>query len=136
MKRISGLIVIILSVSFFSCSSSIEETREEEIEKNTEDETYVFDEIPEDVIEEKETSGEYFIIQIGAFTTKQSAENFAAESRQKINDEISVTYNSDVNLFVVRLQTEFVNREDAEKIRNELWEKEDFRDAWILTGSK
>jgi predicted ATPase with chaperone activity len=125
---------LIMIFSFYSCSSSIEETRDEEIKKDNEDETYVFDEMPEDV--NVETSGEYFLIQIGAFTTKQSAESFASESRQKINDEISVSYNQEVNLFVVRLDSKFSNKKDAENVRDELRELKDFRDAWIVTVGK
>jgi len=123
-----------MAFTFFSCSSSIEETREENVKKNNEDETYVFDEMPEDLNDE--TTVEYYLIQIGAFTTKQRAEDFASESRQKINDEISVTYNREVNLFVVRLDSKFTNKKDAEKVRDELREIEDFKDAWIVTVGK
>jgi len=125
---------LIMAFTFFSCSSSIEETREENVKKNNEDETYVFDEMPEDLNDE--TTVEYYLIQIGAFTTKQRAEDFASESRQKINDEISVTYNREVNLFVVRLDSKFTNKKDAEKVRDELREIEDFKDAWIVTVGK
>jgi len=38
-----------------------------------------------------------------------------------------------VNLYIVRLSQEFNSRNDAEKIRNELWIYENYSDAWIVT---
>jgi hypothetical protein len=121
-------------INIVSCSSSIEETREEEV---SEEEKYVFDEIPEnefeDEIPEQELS---YLIQIGAFTTKQNAENFAELSRKKLGKEISVSFENDINLFVVRLEEKFNNKEAAEVVRDELRQSEEFKDAWVVSSLK
>ncbi len=127
-------IFVVVILTFISCSSSVEETREEE---NTEDDSYVFDEIPEKQIDNEITKNEiYFLIQIGAFLTKQNAENFADKSRKKLNQEILVSYNNGINLFVVRLAKKFSSKNEAEEVRNELRNDEDFKDAWIVSTSK
>ncbi|RPI69771.1 MAG: SPOR domain-containing protein [Ignavibacteriales bacterium] len=135
MKRIIFPVSIVILISFYSCSSSIEETREEEIENTNEEETYVFDEIPENVVEEEDLN-EVYLIQIGAFTTKLSAEKFSEESEAKLGTGITVSYNSDVNLFVVRLGREFENKNDAEDTRDEITRMEEFKDAWIVSVTK
>jgi hypothetical protein len=131
LKTISVLLYILIALNFISCSSSVEETREEKV-NNEEEEKYIFDEIPINETVKKE----YFIIQIGAFTTKQNAESFAEESRIKLNEEVSVTYSSDVNLFIVRLDKEFKIKKEAEKVRNRIRLNDEFKDAWIVTLAK
>ncbi|HSP87337.1 MAG TPA: SPOR domain-containing protein [Ignavibacteriaceae bacterium] len=139
MKRIFFLFAFIQILNF-SCSSSKEETRDEEIKD--EDETYIFDEIPENEIENTEEENEvisdniFFLIQIGAFTTKEKAESFADISRNKLGEEISVSYNDEVNLFVVRLDKKFNSKNEAEIVRDELRKMEDYKDAWILSSLK
>jgi cell division protein FtsN len=135
MNKLNLLLTLFIIVNILSCSSSIEETREEEV--SDEEETYVFDEIPENENENEIPKEElYYLIQIGAFTTKQNAENFANESKKKLGKEILVSYNSDVNLFVVRLETKFKNKTEAETVRDELQKIEEFKDAWILSSLK
>ncbi len=135
MNKLYLLTMLFIISNLISCSSSIEETREEGV--NDEEETYVFDEIPENKSEDKIPEEDlYYLIQIGAFTTKQNAENFADMSREKLGKEISVSYNSDVNLFVVRLETKFNNKKEAEELRDELRKSEEFKDAWILSSLK
>ena len=132
MKKIFPLVTILFAILFFSCSSSVEETREEEV--TDEEETYIFDEIPEsetgNEIAEKEI---YYVIQVGAFTTKQSAEDFAAESERKLGKKFLVSYSGDVNLFVVRLDTKFKAKSDAEAVRDAFRENEEFKDTWIVS---
>ncbi|OGU77444.1 MAG: hypothetical protein A2V93_09670 [Ignavibacteria bacterium RBG_16_34_14] len=111
-----------------------------------EKDTYVFDEIPENELENEPTKHDvenrtpkeeiYYLIQLGAFTSKQNAENFAEQCRKKLGREISVSFNDDVNLFVVRLETKFNNRNEAEKVRDELRKEEEFKDAWIISPLK
>jgi hypothetical protein len=131
LKTISVLLYILIALNFISCSSSVEETREEKV-NNEEEEKYIFDEIPINETVKKE----YFIIQIGAFTSKQNAESFAEESRIKLNEEVSVTYSSDVNLFVVRLDKEFKIKKEAEKVRDQIRKNDEFKDTWIITFVK
>lgn len=121
-----------------SCSSSIEETREEEV--HSKDEGYVFDDIPEEKPKiEEDLSGReesYFKIQIGAFTTKQRAKVFAEESKKKLNREVEFTYSSRVNLFVVRLKEKFYTKQEAETTKDLLRHEEDFKDAWVISVIK
>ncbi len=122
-----------------ACSSSIEQTREEE---TTEDKgVYIFDQVPEDTstITPKENYNDlqkYYLVQIGAFTTRDRAENFAEESRNALAKEIQVTYNIDVNLFVVQLKDNFKTKDEAEQVRNGIWSNEKYKDAWIVTVTK
>ena len=124
---------------FISCSSSIEETREKEVPDD--EGVYIFDRVPEDtskITTEEDNSSlqNYYLIQIGAFTTKDRAENFAEESRNTLAKEIQVTYNIDVNLFVVQLKNHFKTKGEAEKVRNNIWSNEEYKDAWIVTVTK
>ena len=127
-----------LMFSLTSCSSSIEQTRQEE--GSEDEEIYVFDDSPEEQPEveneslEKENS--YFLIQIGAFTTRRRAQLFADESKNKLGREVTVSYSSDVNLFVVQVDKKFVTKKDAELVRNQIREKEEFKDAWIVSIEK
>ena len=127
-----------LMFSLTSCSSSIEQTRQEE--GSEDEEIYVFDDSPEDKPEveneslEKENS--YFLIQIGAFTTRRRAQLFADESKNKLGREVTVSYSSDVNLFVVQVDKKFVTKKDAELVRNQIREKEEFKDACIVSIEK
>jgi len=116
---------------FSSCSSS------EEIGKGKEkeDEIYIFDEVPpEDSYKfEKPVNNAklHFVIQIGAFSTRERAELFAESSRRDLNRGIAVIYNDDVNLFVVRLEEIFSSKIKAERVRANLWQIEEYNDAWI-----
>ena len=137
-RLILFLLFTSLMFSLTSCSSSIEQTRQEE--GNEDEEIYVFDDSPEDQPEvenesfEKEDS--FFLIQIGAFTTRRRAQLFADESKNKLGREVTVSYSSDVNLFVVQVDKKFVTKKDAELVRNQIREKEEFKDAWIVSIEK
>jgi hypothetical protein len=133
------LVLFLFPILFLiSCSSSIEETREEEIGNG--DENYVFDNIPvrKDKVEEELPVEEksFFKIQIGAFTSKQRAEIFAKESEKKLDREVEFFYSSSVNLFVVQLKERFYTKKGAETTRNQLKDIEDYRDAWIISVIK
>ncbi len=78
----------------------------------------------------------FYLVQIGAFTTKNRADEFAASSRDKISEPIEVTFNPDINLYVVQIERHFTSHEDAEAMRNQLWQKNEFKDAWIVTVQK
>ena len=132
-------IILLPLLHFISCSSSIEQTREEETPGD--EGVYIFDQVPEDTSTVHPTDNynspqKYYLVQIGAFTTKNRAENFAEESRDILSKEILVMYNADVNLFVVQLKNHFNNKEEAEKVRNDIWSDEKYKDAWIVTVTK
>ena len=73
----------------------------------------------------------YYIVQVGAFTTKDKAEVFIRENQKDISYNIEVQYSSKVNLFVVWLP-KFTTKEEAENVRNILWQIEKFKDAFIV----
>jgi hypothetical protein len=124
-----------------SCSS----TEETQYEKQ-EDSTYVFDKVPPEdlyifespVVEEDTSKGIIYsyIVQIGAFTAMERANQFADFSRRKLNMDIKVNFNERANLYVVQIHPPFETRNEAEKYRNELWNYDEFNDAWIITVEK
>ena len=124
---------------FSACSSSVETTSS--YENSDGDEVYVFDAIPENnTNKEKENIANemqyVYMIQIGAFASKLNAEDFTEKSELKLGEKLDVTFNDQDNLYVVRYRRIFDSRDEAEKIRNELWQTEDFRDAWIIQKPK
>jgi len=124
--------LLIFSFLLTFCSSA-EETGKES-EKN--DEIYVFDEVPPEDSYTFETPDSnvnfFYVIQIGAFSTRERAEIFAEKSRRDLNRGIAIIYNDDVNLFVVRLQEMFISKIEAERVRANLWQMEEYNDAWII----
>jgi len=135
------LFLLIASFVYFGCSPSQETMNEEETKP---DDVYVFDEIPADTVQLQSESAvedslfllppsiSKYYIQLGAFTTKEKANVFASSSRKTLKKEVFVKFSPDVELFVVHLPA-FNTREEAEKLRNELWKKKEFQDAFILT---
>lgn len=73
-----------------------------------------------------------YIVQVGAFSTKQRAEKFVSENQSKINLKMNIGFNNQTNLFVVQLPF-FDNRESAENYRNNIWQIPVFKDAFIIT---
>jgi hypothetical protein len=124
--------LLILGFLFTFCSSSKETGKENE----KEDEIYIFDEVPpeDSYIFEKHFNNVTFIykIQIGAFSTRERAELFAEKSRKELNRGIGISYNDDVNLFVVQLEEKFSSEIEAERVRANLWQMEEYNDAWII----
>lgn len=136
MKNFIHLIVSVsLLILFFSCTPAEETTKKEEV--------YVFDEVPVENTITPPPTGEYpaltetyFVVQIGAFTTKDRAENFAESSRKKVLNEISISYRETVNLYVVQIVPFYRSRQEAEMVRDNLRRITDFNDAWIVTINK
>jgi hypothetical protein len=132
MKSLIFLFTFLFAALCISCSSSVEETREEIKEENPEEE-YHFDEVP---LEEMESEQVLFFIQIGAFTTKDNAEKFAEISSEELDREVFVSYNQNVNLFVVRLKENFKDKREAEKVRDQIKLNENYKDAWVTSDLK
>lgn len=136
MKKIFFLISILSIMNlFFSCAPPQQTTEGERI--------YVFDEQKnDDKIEVKkdgefpDISGTYYVVQIGAFTTKDRAEKFAEISKTKISRDIIITYSEDNNLYLVQLSPFYKSRQEAELIRDELKIIPEFSDVWIVTVNK
>jgi len=144
MTKISRKILIFFLLSFLlSCSSSKKVTEE----TSTGDEVYVFDDVgvyddqaqtnvdtSNVVVNEETTDGNYkeFIVQVGAFTTRARAERFVTVNQNKINYPMQISYSERVNLYVVQLPP-FSTRREAEKVRDNLWSTDIFRDAFIIT---
>ena len=135
-KLIAILFFTFITFLLGACSSSKDTT-----DKNNDEEgDYVFDEVPaSDSFQidntEKELNYNYFV-QIGAFTTKASAENFVEGSTNTLNEELQIKYSSISNMYTVRLKELFSSRIEAEKRRNELWQYDKFKDAWIVKENK
>ena len=137
--------LIVLSIIVMESCSSSEQTTKKEEEKTDED-VYIFDEVPPDTtidIDETQPGNDipplnttYYKVQIGAFTTKEKADEFATTSRTKLQEDLDISYSEEVNLFVVQLKPSFKSKEDAEKVRNQLWQTEEYKDAWIVTINK
>lgn len=132
-----------LLVSCFLClllytegCSSWQQTQEEETGT---DSVYVFDSVPDTstekipALEYPEMEMTYYVVQIGAFTTEERAQNFAEEAKQLLPFNVKISYSRQNNLYVVQLSDYYTSRSEAEAVRNDLWKKEKFRDAWILT---
>ena len=82
--------------------------------------------------EEKPKNTPKFIVQVGAFTSKERAETFMRDNQGKIAQKMGVSFNDKVQLYVVRLP-ELDTRDEAEKLRNDLWKIPEFKDAFIIT---
>lgn len=116
------------------CSGS-EETMEEEKIEEPKEEIYVFDEVPEDNTENQPTKEikyqTMYAVQIGAFTTLDAAQEFEQLSKKSITHGLKTEFSDSVGLFIVYVNP-FSDRKEAEKLRNELWKKKEFADAFVL----
>ncbi len=135
MKAIKLLMIIFPVVYLCGCSSS-QQVQDNETGK---DSVYVFDSVPDTEAEEipaleyPDMGMTYYVVQIGAFTTKDRAQRFAEESKQLLPFDVKTSFSRQNNLYVVQLSHYYTSRPEAEAARNDLWKKEKFRDAWILT---
>jgi cell division protein FtsN len=131
------LVLVIAGFSFYlaGCGSS-QETQSTDTGK---DSVYVFDSVPDTEAEEipaleyPDMGMTYYVVQIGAFTTKDRAQRFAEESKQLLPFDVKTSFSRQNNLYVVQLSHYYTSRQEAESVRNDLWQKEKFKDAWILT---
>jgi len=136
-KLISILLFTIITIFLGACSSSKDSSDKD---NNDDEGVYIFDDVPTgDSFQNDNAENDLnynFFVQIGAFTTKISAEDFEAEAVNTLNKELIVKYSSITNLYTVRLKEFFNSRIEAEKIRNELWQDDKFKDAWIVKEPK
>jgi cell division protein FtsN len=134
-KLIYFLLSANIVISFIGCSSSQETTKE--VKETKEEEVYVFDEIPpEDAFKFEspvQQSVDIYVVQIGAFSSLERAKDFAEHSRAILNKDIKVEFNEKKYLYVVWIHPPYQEKAAAEDFRNELWNHEEFKDAWIVT---
>jgi cell division septation protein DedD len=113
---------------------------EKTVKEKKADSTYIFDQVPPEDFYIFETPPEkkdvLYVVQIGAFSTLDRAKQFADKSRLKLKKDIKVNYNDRNNLYVVHIHPPFNSKSEAEGYRNELWNIDDYNDAWILEFEK
>ncbi len=131
-----GMSVLLFSFLVLTSCSSLKLADDEK-------QVYIFDEIPEDQTIEAPENGEYpninssyYVVQIGAYTTDEKANSFAEIGRTKTNYKCSVVYSESLKLHLVQIIPFFKNREEAEKVRDNLRQLKEFSDAWIITVNK
>jgi cell division protein FtsN len=135
MKTIKTLMIILSLVYLGGCSTS-QQVQDTDTGK---DSVYVFDSAPVSETEEipaleyPDMGMTYYVVQIGAFTTKDRAQRFADESKQLLPFDVKTSFSRQNNLYVVQLSHYYTSRTEAETVRNDLWKNEKFKDAWILT---
>ena len=126
---------VILIIYLSGCSSS-QQTQTDTAGK---DSVYVFDSVLDSASDEIQTleypemGMTYYIVQIGAFTSKERAVKFAEESRQVLPYNVKTSFSRQNNLYVVQISDYYTSRSEAESVRNNLWRNDKFKDAWILT---
>ena len=136
--KISVWSILLISVTgciLTSCSTTSKEIKVQE--KQSEDTSYVFDKVPpEDIYQieqlEKPKVSNY-IIQIGAFSTLESAKEFAEFSRTKLKKDIKVEFKENKKLYVVQIFPPYNDKKQAEEYRNQLQSFVEYKDAWIIT---
>ena len=126
-------VILVAFWIFNSCSPFVET----QVRKQEPDSLYIFDEIPPEDVFKLESpvpqSLEVYVVQIGAFSNLETAKEFAEQSRAKLNKDIKVEFNEKKNLYVVWIHPPFQEKTAAETFRSELWNYEEFKDAWIIT---
>ncbi|MEW6194729.1 MAG: SPOR domain-containing protein [Bacteroidota bacterium] len=84
---------------------------------------------PDSIAESKNPE---YIIQVGAFSTKERAEQFIKENQIKTEFQLKLSFSEQVHLHVIQLAP-FITREDAEAARDRLLGIPAFKGAFIIT---
>jgi len=131
------ILLFYLITAFVLLHNGCSTSEETQVKKQETDSLYIFDEIPPEDIFKLESptqqSVNVYVVQIGAFSNLERAKEFAEQSRAKLNRDIKVEFNEKKNLYVVWIHPPFQERNKAEGYRSELWNYEEFKDAWIVT---
>lgn len=138
MKRLFFILFLILPLFLNSCKS----VQDTQIENQSQDSVYVFDEVISDTIQQAvdpavsiQGTKNIFVIQIGAFKSKENADEFLRFSARTLDRKINIVFDDASQLHILELDG-FQTRGEAEKVRNELWKKKEFSDAFIKTVTK
>lgn len=157
--NINRLLIFMLLILFtLACSSTKESTSDT---NSSDQEVYVFDDVSDVTYVPEETTTtavsheaievttaqkvepppppaaspqvieDNYVIQIGAFATREKAESLLKNAENKIKYQLNVSKSERNDFFVVQLSP-FNSREAAEKARNELWNIPQFKDAFIV----
>ncbi len=155
--KIKNVLFIAFSIILTACSATQEIS---ETDKSSEPEIYVFDDVdkidsvstkqdsstinninpipPEEKLPPSTTNDKEqkitakYIVQVGAFSSKERAQRFVNENQYRTNHKMNISFNNQTNLFVVQLPS-FNTREEAEEVRNSIWDIPVFKDAFIIT---
>ena len=144
MKKLAGIFFSLAVILLLPSCSSKEVTKEDTPKKDT---VYVFDQAPQETpkkvqtpdvnqqtpIETQKVTGTHYFVQIGAFSTKDKAESFSAAAKQKLNHDMTIKLNEEKQLYVVQLTPPFTSRTEAEKVRDNIKQIQEYSDAWIVT---
>jgi cell division protein FtsN len=87
-----------------------------------------------DTVKIQENLGNY-IVQVGAFSTKERAETFIKENQSKVDYKMTSGFNDQTKLYVVQLPP-FHSRESAEEVRNSIRQIPVFKGAFIISIEK
>ena len=140
MKKLAGLIFSFAVILLLPSCASKEVTKDDTPKKDT---VYVFDQVAPDTVKKQAPPMEnttvqtpYYLVQIGAFSTRDKAESFSGIAKTKLNYDVKIKYNDVIKLFVVQLSPPFSSRPEAEKVRNDIRQYKEYNDAWIVTVDK
>lgn len=138
-KNNSLLFILFLCIiSIYACTPQQQATEQTE-ETPKEKEIYVFDDVStydSTKVEPQENLPDFlYLVQVGAFTTQERADSYVKENQTSIPWKLNISFSSRVNLYVVQLPA-FNSRMEAEDVRNQLWQINTFKDAFILTVEK
>lgn len=154
MKTREIILLLFITLLLTYCSSS-QQTTDQDNSAQDSTEVYVFDAIDTDSSESSDTlmneateeaveqepvvneitqpeeTVEFFIVQVGAFSSEERAKRFIEENKAKIEFELTTHLSEDVNLYVVQLPP-FRTRKKAEEVRDQLWTIPVFKDSFIV----
>lgn len=80
----------------------------------------------------KTLNGNSFFLQLGAFSTLKNAEQYVREINSQVPFVLSIIYNSKTSFYTVR-SSPYLTKQEVEQIRRDLWRKNLFKDAFIVT---
>ena len=141
MKKLAGIIFSFVVILLLPSCASKEVTKDNTPKK---DSVYVFDQVSPDTVkkqlppplENPNIQTPYYLVQIGAFSTRDKAESFSGIAKKKLNYDMSIKYNDMIKLFVVQLTPPYNSRSEAEKVRDEIKQFQEYHDVWIVTVEK
>jgi cell division protein FtsN len=141
MKKLAGLIFCLAVILLLPSCTPKEVTKDNTPKKDT---VYVFDQVSPDTVkqqvnppvENQTINTPHYIVQIGAFSTRDKAESFSSIAKKKLNHDMTIKYNDEIKLFVVQLIPPFTSRSEADKVRDDIKQFQEYNDAWIVTVDK
>jgi cell division septation protein DedD len=140
MKKLAGLIFSVAVLLLLPSCASKEVTKVNTPKKDT---VYVFDQVSPDTIKQNvppvvtpTISTSNYFVQIGAFSAKDKAQSFVDIAKKKINYDLTITYNESIKLYLVQVSPPYTSRPEAEKVRDEIKQIQEYHDAWIVTVDK